>query len=366
MDTAGKGCQPIHVTKSYLPPREEYVAFLETVWNSNQLTNGGSLLEEFEDRVKAYLGLQSFQFVANGTLALQLALSGLDIHQGEVITTPFSYVATTNAILWQRCKPIFADIDPLTFNLDPRAIEPLITKDTKAIMPVHVFGNPCDIEEIEKVAKAYGLKVIFDAAHAFGVGYQGSSVIGRGDVSVCSFHATKVFHTIEGGGLTCADKKVDEKVELQKRFGHNAYDHVCNGINAKANEFSAAMGICNLRHFDDNIAARKQSWLLYQSLLPNVQKQTISKETVYNYGYFPLVFKEQAQLMKVLEALGHEGIYPRRYFFPSLNTLPYLEGKRQSCEVSEHIAERILCLPLWSGMDEAVVHKVSWIVDECL
>jgi dTDP-4-amino-4,6-dideoxygalactose transaminase len=352
-----------NVTKSFLPPKEEYFSLIESIWETNQLTNNGSLLKQFESMVKDYLGVGSFQFVTNGTLALQLAISGLKIDGGEIITTPFSYVATTSAILWQRCQPVFADIDPDSFCMDPEKIEPCITESTKAILPVHVFGNACKIERIEQIAAANGLKVIYDAAHAFGVNYNGKSIMSNGDVSVCSFHATKLFHTIEGGGIVCADNQVDEKIDLQKRFGHNADTHLDVGINAKANEFQAAMGICNLKYIEQNIGQRKQKWLLYDSLLPDIKKQSLVNGLEYNYAYFPVVFDNQDQLHVVTAALSELGIHPRRYFYPALNTLPYLSEK-QGCPVAENIANRILCLPLWDSIDNQIIETTARIVLE--
>ena len=351
----------ISVTRSFLPPKEEFCSLIESVWETNQITNNGPLLKQFESMVKSYLGVDSFQFVANGTLALQLAISGLGIDGGEIITTPFSYVATTNAILWQGCRPVFADIDPDSFCIDPDKIESCITKDTKAIMPVHVFGNACDTERIEQIAAANGLKVIYDSAHAFGVNYKNKSIVSNGDISICSFHATKLFHTIEGGGIICKDEQVGQKVDLQKRFGHNADIHLDLGINAKANEFQAAMGICNLKYLEQNIMQRKQKWLLYDSLLSGIKRQLLADELEYNYAYFPIVLESQSQLQVVMNTLSKLGIYPRRYFFPALNLLPYL-SKRQSSPFAESIASRILCLPLWGEVDDGIIETTSKIV----
>src|SRR6185437_9557092 len=237
----------IHVTKSFLPPLNEYQEYLSKIWKSGQLTNQGPLLKEFETKVADYLGVHNFHFVANGTLALQVAKRALDITEGEIITTPFTYVATTSAILWERCKPVFVDIEPNTFCIDADKIEAAITSKTKAILPVHVFGFPCDVEKIEAIAKKHKLKVIYDGAHAFGVKLKGRPLLSYGDIATCSFHATKLFHTIEGGCVIVNDdKNLSDRLELIKHFGHFGDDHYMLGINAKASEFQAAMGLSNL------------------------------------------------------------------------------------------------------------------------
>ncbi|HSW37374.1 MAG TPA: DegT/DnrJ/EryC1/StrS family aminotransferase [Candidatus Saccharimonadales bacterium] len=352
----------INVTKTFLPPIEEYEQYLKEIWQRVHLTNQGPLLLEFEEKAKQYLGVDDFHFVTNGTLALQVAMSALDITGGEVITTPFSYVATVSSILWEKATPVFVDIEPDTFCLDPSKIEAAITAETKAIMPVHVFGNPCDVEKIGAIAKRYKLKVIYDAAHAFGVQYKGKSLFSYGDISICSFHCTKLFHTIEGGAVIAQDKAVSQKVELIKRFGHNADDHYMLGINAKASEFQAAMGLCNLKHVDDIIAARKVRLELYNQLLGSkFQKLHIRENTKYNYGYYPVVLKDEAHLLKTIEALNAEDIFPRRYFYPSLNTLPYLNNS-QSCPVSEKVASSIICLPLHSELEEEDIKRICEIV----
>lgn len=353
---------PINVTKSFLPPIHEYEIYLQRIWASNKLTNHGPLLREFETEVKAYLGVHDFHFVANGTLALQLALRALDITDGQVITTPFSYVATASAILWEHCQPVFVDIEPQAFCIDPAKIEAAITKKTKAIMPVHVFGHPCDVKAIERIAKKHNLPVIYDGAHAFGVKYKNKALLDYGDVSASSFHATKPFHTIEGGCAIVKDKKVSKRLELIKRFGHHGDDHYVLGINAKASEFHAAMGLCNLGYIEDIIQQRKEVAALYDSLLKgHVGRPTLPDELRYNYAYYPVVLESEAKLLKVMSTLKQEDIFPRRYFYPSLNELPYIEV-RQSCPVAEDISRRILCLPLYQGLEPAVINKVCEVV----
>jgi dTDP-4-amino-4,6-dideoxygalactose transaminase len=355
--------KPIYVTKTFLPPKEEYEKYLDKIWQSDQLTNNGPLLSEFEVKTKEYLGVENFLFVTNGTLALQLALRALDITEGEIITTPFSYVATTSAILWEHCTPVYVDIDPHTLNINPAKIESAITNNTKAILAVHVFGNPCDVEAIEKIAKKYNLKVIYDAAHAFGVRYKGKSLLYYGDISICSFHATKLFHTIEGGGIVTRDPVVHEKTELIRRFGHNGDEHIMLGINAKASEFQAAMGLCNLKYVDRNIKKRKQLSELYDKLLgSHLHRPRLNAEAEYNYGYYPIIFKDEMSLLKTFDKLNVHNIYPRRYFYPSLNKLSYL-ASREECPESEDIALRIACLPLYADIDADIVTQICEIIN---
>ena len=354
----------INVTKTFLPPIEEYEHYLQRIWETGQLTNQGPLLQEFEEKTKDYLGVRNLHFVTNGTLALQLALQALDITEGEVITTPFSYVATVSAILWQRCKPVFVDIDSDSLCIDVQKIEAAITSKTKAIMPVHVFGHPCDVEAIELLAKKHGLKVIYDSAHAFGVKYNGKSIMSYGDISICSLHATKLFHTIEGGSLVTEDKAVSDKIELLKRFGHNGDDHRMLGINAKASEFQAAMGLCNLEYVDTIIDERKRLSTLYsESLGTTVFRPQLPEHTTYNYAYYPVVFDSEDKLLDVVKRLNADNIFPRRYFYPSLNTLPYIDDD-YDCPVSEDIAVRVLCLPLYSGLEDGVVNKICEVIKQ--
>jgi dTDP-4-amino-4,6-dideoxygalactose transaminase len=352
----------INVTKTFLPPIEEYQLYLKQIWDKNQLTNQGPLLLKFEEKTKKYLSVDNFHFVANGTLALQLALRSLNITAGEVITTPFSYVATTSAVLWERCKPVFVDIEPNTFCIDPDKIEAAITKKTKAIMPVHVFGHPCEVEKIAAIAKKHNLKVIYDGAHAFGVRHKGRSLLSYGDITTCSFHATKLFHTIEGGAIITKSRAISDKVELTKRFGHNADDHFMLGINAKASESHAAMGLCNLKYIDGLIAKRKKITQLYDQLLGSrFQKPILKNNTQYNYAYYPVVLDNESQLLQTIEGLNKKNIFPRRYFYPSLNSLSYLKDK-QSCPVSEKISRKIMCLPLYVGLEKKSIEKICKIV----
>jgi len=352
----------MYVTRPFLPPLNEFIEKVKGIYGRNVLTNGGPEEEEFEDRMRAFLQIQYFYYVANGTLALQLALHALDITEGEIITTPFTYVATTSAILWERCKPVFADIDPMTFNLDPARIEESITPRTKAILPVHVFGHPCDMDAIESIAAKHGLKVIYDAAHAFGVRKNGISICTRGHISALSFHATKSFHTIEGGACVTDNEGIAWRLNFMKRFGHGGDDHLMLGINAKQDEFNAAMGNLNLDHLNEITAGRKQAWEIYERLLGRkYQTRNIDAGVEYNYAYFPVVFPNEADLLAAFKKLAQIEVYPRRYFYPSLTRLPYLDDKR-SCPIAEDISRRIACLPLFSAIKEDDVRRICEVL----
>lgn len=352
----------IYVTKTFLPPQAEYEQYLKRIWDSGLITNQGPLLQEFESAICNYLNIERFHFVSNGTVALQIALSAFDFDGGEVIVTPFSYVATVSSILWENFDPVFVDIEPETFCMDPSKIEAAITPNTKAILAVHVFGNPCDVEAIEAIASRHNIVVIYDAAHAFGVNYKGKSLLSYGDISTGSFHATKLFHTIEGGAVVVKDQKISEKIELIKRFGHNGDDHFMLGINAKASEFQAAMGLCNLKYHQKNLAARKATYDQYGGNLPSsIRTPVISRDTDYNYAYYPVLFKNEATMLAAKAKLEAERIFPRRYFYPSLNVLPYIES-HQKCAVSEDIASRILCLPLYAGLNSSDIERICRIL----
>ena len=352
----------ITVTKPYLPPKEEYLKYVSEIFERGILTNQGPNVLALEKKLSAYLDAEHFHYVANGTVALQLALKALGIESGEVITTPFSYVATTSSILWERCTPVFVDIEPDNFTIDPTKIEAAITPKTRAIMPVHVFGYACDVDAIQKIADKHDLKVIYDAAHAFGSFYKGKALASYGDVSTLSFHATKLFHTIEGGGVVVDDKSVSDKLELIKRFGHQYDEHICLGINAKQDEFNAAMGLANFAHLDEIIVARKHIVELYDSLLSGkVRRPKMQEGLRYNYAYYPVVFENEKELLSAFERLSKIDVFPRRYFYPSLNQLPYLQ-KYYPCPVSEDITTRIACLPLYIGLQDADVERICEVL----
>ncbi|RDC55822.1 DegT/DnrJ/EryC1/StrS family aminotransferase [Pedobacter chinensis] len=336
----------INVTKTFLPPFEEYTTQLKRAWDKAWITNNGELAHELEELLKKYLNLDHLLYAANGTIVLQLALKALEI-TGEVITTPFSYVATTTALLWENCTPVFVDINDRNFCIDENKIEAAITPKTQAILATHVYGHPCNIAAIEKIASKHRLKVIYDAAHAFGTQYNGNSVFNYGDVSTCSFHATKVFHTGEGGCMVAKDPVIAEKLMLYRQFGHIGEDYYTMGINAKNSEMHAAMGLCNLKYIDDILLKRKQVWEHYAESLKNhdLQILEIDGNVSYNYAYFPVVFTCEEQLLEAVTDLNAKGIIPRRYFNPSLNKLPYVDYA--PCPVAESIASRVLCLPLF-------------------
>lgn len=358
--------EKIFVTKSFMPPLNEYMQYVEKIFNNVQLTNGGPLVKELENKLIDYLKINNIQYVTNGTIALQLALRALDIEEGEVITTPFTYVATTSAILWEKLKPVYVDIEPDNFTIDPNKIEEKITSKTRAIMPVHVFGYACNIEAIQKIADKYGLKVIYDAAHAFGSKYKGKSLVSFGDISTLSFHATKLFHTVEGGAVISKEKTTSDKLELIKRFGHNFDNHICLGINAKQTEFNAAMGLSNLPYVPEIIEKRKKICLLYDELLNKfISRPKLQNGLEYNYAYYPVLFKDETALLKAMEQMHKNNIYPRRYFYPSLNKLPYLKNQT-SCPISENICSRVLCLPLYAEISEETVIKISDLIKEVL
>lgn len=348
----------IFVTKPFLPPKEEFLKKVSDIFDLGILTNQGPNLSELEGKMREFLDVKNFHYVANGTIALQLALRALDITQGEIITTPFSYVATVSSILWERCQPVFVDIEPDNFTMDAAKIEAAITSETKAIMPVHVFGYACNIEAIEAIAQRNGLKVIYDAAHTFASRYKGKALSSYGDISTLSFHATKLFHTIEGGGCIVHDEKVSGRLNLIKRFGHEGDTHYSLGINAKQDEFNAAMGLVNLKYLQEIIASRKHICELYDSLLNGKIKRPKKQECLeYNYAYYPVIFDSESELLAAFTRLSKIDVFPRRYFYPSLNRLSYL-AKQYICPISEDISTRIACLPLYVGLSDGNIISI--------
>ncbi len=354
----------LQVTRSYLPPKEQFLQYIDKIWESHVLTNNGSFVQALEDKLKQYTGCKHVLACANGTIVLQMALRAMNITK-EVITTPFSYVATTNAILWEKCKPVFVDITKKGFTIDASKIEKAITKNTQAILATHVYGYPCDVERIQKIAKKYDLKVIYDAANSFGTIYKDKSVFSYGDISTCSFHATKLFHTAEGGALFVNNEKYFDPLFLFRSFGHIHDDYYSIGINAKMSELHAVMGLCNLDHMDEIIAKRKEAFFLYNKYLDTITdfKTVTSGETEYNYTYYPVLVKDEQQLMLVMSELKEEGIFPRRYFYPSLNLLPFLKNAA-SCPVSENISRRVLCLPLSVYITEKDIQQICGIINK--
>jgi len=356
----------INVTQPFLASKEEYDEYLEGIWERNWLTNNGPLVKKLELELQEFLGLDNLAFLTNGTIAIQIALKALDI-KGEVITTPFSYVATTSSIVWENCVPVFVDIHPESFNLDPSKIEAAITADTKAILATHVYGNPCDIDQIEEIAKRHNLKVIYDAAHCFGSTYKGTSVFAFGDISTTSFHATKLFHTIEGGAVIANNQDAREKIQFLRNFGHNGpYLFEGVGINGKNSEFHAAMGLVNLKHIDKVMANRKALHASYDEVLRPAElgKPKISEKAGYNYSYYPVLFKSEQDCLKVFEGLAKQDVHARRYFFPSLSTLNYVDG--EDCPVSDEVACRILCLPLYDQLSINEIEMIGGHINQIL
>lgn len=352
----------INVTKTFLPPQDEYQAVLKRAWDTGWMTNRGVLVTELERQLKHYLGVEHIITMTNGTLPLQIAIKALGL-KGEIITTPFSYVATTASIVWEGCQPVFADIHPEYLTIDETKIEAAITTKTTAILATHVFGNPCDVEAIELIAKKHHLKVIYDAAHCFGVTYKGQSLFNYGDVSTCSFHATKLFHTGEGGAVFTKEAALHDTLFQHHNFGHDGPEAFHSiGINAKMSELQAAMGLAVLPYMENIFEARKNVYEIYNKAFRelDVRLLKIRENTHWNFSYYPVIFRDESQLLKVKEALNTVDIFPRRYFYPSLDTLPYIAP--QSCEVSRQIACRILCLPLFVGLEEEDINRIINIV----
>lgn len=342
----------ISVTKPFLPSYEEYELYLRQIWDRNWLTNNGPLVNELELKLKEYLDVNYLLFLNNGTVALQIAIKALDL-SGEIITTPFSYIATTSSILWEGCTPIFADISADTLNIDPMKIEACITPLTSAILVTHTYGNPYDIDSIQLIADKHNLKVIYDAAHCFGTKYKGKTIFSYGNISTVSFHATKLFHTIEGGAVFTNSPALLRRMAYMRNFGHNGpLDYAEIGINGKNSEFHAAMGLVNLKYVPTIIENRKKLFEKYLYWLKYIEGKTIklNPDGEFNYAYFPLIFKTEEALLKATELLEGHWIFPRRYFFPGLNSLKFV--KNQILPVCDEISKRVLCLPLYDSLTE--------------
>ena len=348
----------IPVTKPFLPPIGEYEHYVQGIWQRQWLTNNGPLVNELELKLKQYLGVPHMLFMANGTVALQIAIRALEL-KGEIITTPFSFIATTSSIVWEICKPVFVDIDPGSLNIDPAKIEAAITKDTCAILATHVYGNPCDIDAIDAIAKKHNLKVIYDAAHCFGTTYKGKSVFAYGDVSTASFHATKLYHTIEGGAVFTHCPDLLKKMAFMRNFGFNGPEEfACVGINGKNSEFHAAMGLTNLKYADAILAKRKEHFLYYNELLKNLdmQQQVINPDAGYNYSYYPVILPSEDVLKKYEAWLNASWVYPRRYFYPALHTVSFTD--KFECSNCLDISGRVLCLPLYYDLTTEEIHLI--------
>ena len=354
----------INVTKTFLPSQEEYQSILKLAWDKVWLTNRGELTVDLENKLKKYLGVQNIILTNNGTLPLQIALKLLG-DKGEIITTPFSYIATSAAIIWENCKPVFVDIDAEHLTIDENKIEAAITPATTAILATHVFGNPCNVIAIEKIAKKHHLKVIYDAAHAFGVKFNNQSLFNFGDVSTCSFHATKIFHTGEGGAIFCNDENLFHELFYSHNFGHDGPLNFHGlGINAKISELQSAMGLAVFNHLDTIFEERKKVVDFYNANLnfEKIDRIKIRENTEWNYSYYPIIFSSENKLLEIQTRLNDNNIFPRRYFYPSLNTVPYINGP--TMEISESISSRILCLPLYVCLEQEHLEKITEIINQ--
>lgn len=353
----------INVTKTYLPSFDKYNGYLKKIFDRGIVTNNGEVLKELQKRLREYLGVKNILLVQNGTLALQIAYRVLGL-KGDVITTPFTFVATVSSQIWEGLNPVFTDIDRETLNIDDKKIVDKINSSTSAIVPVHVFGNGCNVDEIDKISKKFNLKVVYDAAHAFGVKYKGKSILNYGDISVLSFHATKIFHTIEGGALIINDDELYNKASLMINFGIDGLTSISQlGINAKMNELEAAMGLCVLDDIDRIFDNRRKVYECYMDKLKgNVLFPKHNEESSLNYSYFPVIFESEEIVKKVLKALAKESINPRRYFYPCLSTLPYI-SKNYDSFIAEDISRRVLCLPFYDSLNIKDINKIVTIVN---
>jgi dTDP-4-amino-4,6-dideoxygalactose transaminase len=363
----------IYVTQPLLPPLEEYIPYLEKIWENKILTNGGPFHQQLEKALCEYLGVEHLALFTNGTIALVTALQALRI-TGEVITTPYSFVATAHSLLWNGIKPVFVDIDPNTLNLDPTKIEAAITPQTTAIMPVHCYGHPCDVDAIQKIADAYNLKVIYDAAHAFGVKNAQGSILNHGDLSVLSFHATKVFNTFEGGAIVCPDTKTKQRINRLKNFG--IVDELtveASGINGKMSELNAAFGLLQLDHLDHALARRKEIDAIYREQLvdiPGIECLHDAAETEENHSYFPILVQPEYGLTRdaLYQNLKERGIYSRRYFYPLISDFPMYRtlpsANRGNLSVAADAASKVLCLPIYPGLSAQDQDRVIYAIRE--
>jgi dTDP-4-amino-4,6-dideoxygalactose transaminase len=366
--------KPIYVTQPSMPPLEEFNEYLKQIWDTKIITNNGPFHKQFEKELAEYLGVKYISVFSNGTLALITALQALRI-TGEVITTPFSFVATTHSLWWNNIKPVFVDIESRYFNMDAEKVEAAITPQTTAIMPVHVYGNPCNIERFQQIADTYGLKLIYDAAHAFGVNVRQKSVLTFGDLSILSFHATKVFNTIEGGAIVSPDEKTKKRIDYLKNFGFAGEITVIEpGINAKMNEIQAAYGLLQLKYIDEYISKRKKIAETYRENLEGIKGLGYLNDMVgvdHAYNYFPILINKQQYGMtrdEVFETLKLHNIYGRRYFYPLISQFPTYRGlpsaRAENLPVAESVAEQVLCLPIYSELNLNYVYKICSLLKE--
>ncbi|MEM7104606.1 MAG: DegT/DnrJ/EryC1/StrS family aminotransferase [Bacteroidota bacterium] len=355
----------INITKSYLPPLEEYQALLDKIWTSNWVTSGGQMVKELQRQLALKYELHNLSLVSNGTRGLEIATKVVEGSEGEIITTALSYVATTSSTVWVGAKPVFADIDPFTLNVDPAIIRKKVTSRTKGILVTHLFGNPCDTEAISAIAKEAGVPVIYDASHAIGVKSKGRFLVNEGDISVVSLHATKIMHTTEGGMVISGHEKYSNQIHQMANFGHMGNDRGFYGIgvNGKMSELHAAMGLCVLSKVDWLIEQKKRIANLYDAnLFPAIpaRKQRLMEDTVYNYSYYPLILKSEDQVLKIRQALNEHNIFPRRYFYPALSTLNYVDYEKM--EVAEDMARRLICLPNGYDLERSDIMRICNII----
>ena len=374
LDTlAAEKAAPIYVTQPALPPLDEFIPYLQEIWDNKILTNGGPFHQQLEKALCEYLGVKHLALFSNGTLGLVTALQALRV-TGEVITTPYSFVATAHSLLWNGIKPVFADIDPNTLNLDPAKIEAAITPQTTAIMPVHCYGHSCDVDAIQKIADNYNVKVIYDAAHAFGVKDQGGSILRHGDMSVLSFHATKVFNTFEGGAIICSDAKTKQRIDQLKNFGFvDETTVVAPGINGKMSEINAAFGMLQLRHVDSALKRRQSIATEYRKALKNVagiRCLHISGE-LENNAYFPILVEAEYPISRdgLYQKLKNKSIYARRYFYPLISDFPMYRAmasaKYENLPVAAATSQTILCLPIYPNLKNEEIARVIDVIAEC-
>ena len=358
--------KPTYVTQPSLAPLNEYVELLEGVWQRGILTHNGPLVQELEQRLCEVLNLPNFVAVSNGTVAIQMAIKALEL-KGEIITSPFTWIATVSAIKWEGCTPVFCDIDPETLNLDSTKIEAYINENTVAIMPVHVFGNPCDVEAIQHIADKYGLKVIYDAAHAVGSTYLGKSVLEWGDISATSLHATKLLNTAEGGGCITNNEDLDKKLRRIRFFGHSddKLSVIEDGFNGKMTEVHAALGLANLKYLLYVLEDRKEKYNYYKKLLSEREDLSFQKIALgeCNYSYFPVIFPNEEHLINIEKKLQQYNIFPRRYFYPSVNTYTKVV-EYQPMSISEDISRRIICLPLYYGLTHEKIEEIVRLIKQ--
>ncbi len=352
----------INVNKPYLPDFDKYVEKIKSIWLTNHLTNYGTIHNQLESKIAEYLCLPKICLINNCTNGLLMCLNEFDAGD-EIITTPFSFVATTSTIVWSKLKPVFCDIDPEYFFIDINQVERKITKKTKAVLATHVYGNTGDLEKLEELCRSYKIKLIFDAAHAFGVKYKNKSILEYGDVSVLSFHATKIYHSIEGGAIYCKNQNDIHNYKLKSNFGFENFKIKDVGINSKMSEFNAAMGLCCLEEVDLIIKQRKISFDIYSEILKSkdVKIININKNVEWNYSYLPVLFKTENDLLDVMKRMENEYIFPRRYFYPALNTVNYVE--KSEIPIAEEIASKILCLPLYYGLLEEEIIKITDLIN---